>query len=456
VRIRLCGLGRPLVTPTPSSTSKQPASGPPSRGPRGHRIGLLRVGTSVVDQLVSNATNVIVVVIAAHSTTRPEFGLFALVYSLVTLVIGLSRALVSQPLLLFRAGANRSDLDRAPQASFAMLCLGSLIIGVALIPFPIVWGHWAIWGVLTVTMPLILIQDAGRYLFLASGLPKRALASDILWAVCVIGTFAALHVLDVAVTALVGLAVWLASGALAAVVPLLRWGLKVDRSEILKLIRLSREAGLRFLVEFGATTGAAQVILLLTGAIAGTAALGAFRAGFTVFGPINTLAASAAVAVLPELRKWVTRGRADYALKGSLVLGVALSAISGLWLAILLTGPGHEVTRLFGATSVGLRDVIPLLGVRYLFVGLSFGALTSLRAAGQLRVSMPIVVISSVVQVGSGVVLGETNGLHGILVALAVTEAATALALWLAALRRPGADLFSDPPPGALEQATSL
>ncbi len=298
-------------------------------------------------------------------------------------------------------------------------------------------------------MPFILIQDTGRYLFLASGRPSLALASDAMWAVILLGALAGLRLAGVPLGAAEVLDVWLGAGAASAVFPLWRWGLHVTWSRAQQLARRSAEVSLRFLVGVWRSQWRCSTYPAADGSCGRRGGLGRVSCRVQVFGPINTLAASSAIAVLPELRKLVTQGHVKRAVGASFLLGLILSAASALWLGFLLTPRGHSVIQLFGATAIGLRYVIPLLGARYIFTCLVAGALTALRSTGRVRRSTPIVVASSVLQIVTGVVLGEIDGLHGILVALAVTEAATAVALWIAALLPGSQDLFS--PPRTLE-----
>ena len=57
-----------------------------------------QVGFSIADQILSSVTNLLVVVLLARSSTTAKFGRFSIILSVFVIVLGISRALTTEPM----------------------------------------------------------------------------------------------------------------------------------------------------------------------------------------------------------------------------------------------------------------------------------------------------------------------------------------------------------------------
>ena len=149
-------------------------SGPLARL-RGNAAGL-------VDQVVSAGSNAAtgLLVLLFLPPSKADAVLFAI--GVGYFAIGIARALVGDVLLTYSARYGVAEQARhAADATKTAGALGLLTAAVTLA----VWAigpHYLeelVW--LAPLLPFVLVQDAGRYVFLAARRPERALISDLIW-----------------------------------------------------------------------------------------------------------------------------------------------------------------------------------------------------------------------------------------------------------------------------------
>lgn len=142
-----------------------------------------RALAGIIDQGVSSGTNFLTVLIPGLLFGPEDAGTLVLALSLGYIALGVQRAMVGDPLLAY-ASAFEEDERRTlvRDATTTALGLGVLagLIGVI---------AWSTGSALTADMiwlapwlPAVLVQDAGRYAFLAARRPDRALILDVVWA----------------------------------------------------------------------------------------------------------------------------------------------------------------------------------------------------------------------------------------------------------------------------------
>jgi O-antigen/teichoic acid export membrane protein len=222
-------------------------------------------------QGLNAATNVVTAYLAAQLLAPDAFGEFVLAFAGVTLVLAAGRGLVGSTVLV-----HMPTLDETQRPALMRSAIGfTLLVGVAISLILLVVGPPEL-RIFTPWLTGALLQDAGRYLFLAEGKPGLALLLDVAWAV-VQGAILGVWVL---VGAPVGTAVLAGSwgcGALAGAV-LLAVLADIRPGRPGPWVRATRDVAGWFTVV--ALMGAAEVfvVLLVTGTVLGPADAGGIRA----------------------------------------------------------------------------------------------------------------------------------------------------------------------------------
>lgn len=137
----------------------------------------------VVDQIVSSATNFLTAFLASYTLAPDAFSTFVIGYAIVIVISAVGRSLVGEPLLAHlptvAAGA-RSRMFCSAMAcavviggAASILLLGLGLSGARPLTSLIWFAPW---------LPVVFVQDACRFVFLALEDTGRALTIDVAWA----------------------------------------------------------------------------------------------------------------------------------------------------------------------------------------------------------------------------------------------------------------------------------
>ena len=239
--------------------------------------------------------------LAARVLGVESFGLFGIVFLAYVTVLGSARALVSQPLLVHPDEAR----SRAGEAVGSALQVGALAAVAVLIGAAISFAYddrlaWAL-VVLAVCLPLVVLQDLGRYLGFATHRPSSALVLDSAWLVLLVLGAVGLVLLDVrTLPAFVG--AWAGSGALAGLLVLGQ-----QRGQRVALggtwMRTTWVLSWRYLVSFSVTQGAALVASVALSAISGARALAGVRGAALVLSPFTTFVIAGSASSVTDIAR---------------------------------------------------------------------------------------------------------------------------------------------------------
>ncbi|WP_245241023.1 hypothetical protein, partial [Streptomyces spiramenti] len=411
------------------------------------------MAASVADQGVVALTGILVVVVAARQSTAAEFAAFAVVYTVATVLTGLSAAWVGQALVLGRGADARLHAEARGAALFT--ALAATAPGAALLLAGVVVGGplGDAFAALGAVLPLVLTQDTLRYGFSLLGAAHGALAADVLR-------------LAVAVPAL---ALQPAGAGPARLV--LVWGLSALPALLLGavlLLRATRGArptpltarlrrdhlGNRFAAEFGVGQAGTQLAIVGLGLFANPLAVGALRGAATLFGPLNVLFNAANGFGPPQLNR--VHADENKARAAALAAGVTALVAAG-WGAVLFLLPDAAGRAVLGETWDAAVALLPATGVQYTVMALGVCGLVTLRVI-RPRATLPIQVAFSALSVCLLCVGYALGGVIGAAWGLCAGSAAKSAAAWLRVrteLRRPGsggpgaAPLAPVPPPAS-------
>jgi len=369
---------------------------------------------TVGDQGLSAVTNFALSVSIARTVSREAFGAYALCFAIYLIIVGISRSLTSDPLLV-----RFSDQDREAQrgafkaATGAALCIGlvsaAICVTIRLIVGPGVVGQ-AI-GALGLVIAPLLVQDAWRFCFFADGRTPQAALNDGVWAAAQVLLVGALIVRGHPSVGSLIIA-WGLAGTAAAAFGVLQskvvpspWCFRAWLSE-------NRHLSVRYASEFVAGYAATQVILFGLAAIAGLAAVGGFRAAQALLGPLNVLWIGGLAVAIPEAVRLKNASIERMRRLGVIVSGtLAVTAASGALAATLI--PDHIGRAILGASWVDAHGMLLPLGLTIAGNGASVGAIAAVRAFERaqegLRVRLMVAVVNVVITLG----VGSVVGVHG-------------------------------------------
>jgi O-antigen/teichoic acid export membrane protein len=389
-----------------------------------------RIGWNILDQALSSLTNAALSILVARAVTENAFGAFALCFTIYSVLVGVSRGLVSEPLTVRYGDASPKRFDAVRRSAAGSAVAAGFAAGLVLFAFaqtqsealrePLV--------ALALCTPGLLLQDAIRFSFITEGKPRRAAANDFVWAVLQFAAVAWLLYVDTASAGPFVLA-WGGAAVGAALYGLVQTRALPAFGSALRWVRDQSHLSRFFVAEYLTVLGAVQVAFLIVGAIAGVRAVGSLRGAAVVLGPLNILTFGAFAFSVPELvrrRGLPLKRHAELAglLSGTLVFAVAA------WSAVMLLLPTSVGVELLGDTWQGARSVLAPMAVLMAGVAACLGPLSTLRAFGAARESflVGLLVASLLLVLGTlGVVVDDA---HGAAVGFAVAQWTAVPVIW--------------------------
>ena len=391
----------------------------------------------MADQGVSSLSNIVVAIIVARSVSAAEFGAFGVAMVVYQLGLGLTRAAVTDPLLSQHSHEPRdtrarhvprmvgSVLTLALASSVVVLAVGLLLSGPA--------GQALV--ALAWVLPLALVQDLGRYIFVIDR-PQSALVIDIAW-LAGIAVALPLAPADAGVGWFV--VAWGLSAGVGGLIAAL-----IERPSPRSIRPVSwladeREASSRYVGEWMSSQLAGNLTTLAVGPIAGLPALGAVRAVQVLYGPVNTLHAGIYLAVVPEgTRIRNDRGRLRRLMLASTTLIVAAAAV---WMIVCMLLPDSFGESLFGASWARGSDLVVPMGLAMIVSSAATGGFAGIRALGDPRASLRARLATMPGELAApvgGVAVGGASGfVYGLVIARSITSAVWWRAFDRAARRLP-------------------
>ncbi len=409
-------------------------AGSPRRGRLGRALRggkLAGRALTFADQGISSASNMLLSVSIASGVSAAVFGEFALIYSIYWLLLGGTRAAVLDPLLI----TQHNTLKDAPVHSIAALsatAVGALgiPIGLALLLTPLD----AAWAVFFLGLPVLLLQDALRYVGFLADQPGRVVLLDGVWlAVMVVATVLAVTDVISGTAAVLGL--WVLGALLANLLGLLLLRVRFARLHLRRRLREIWPVSGPLLGDFALSNGASQLTVFLLPLVASTALLGSFKAAQVANGPLNITVAAATVICLPMVAGAVDSpsGRA-VALRIGRFASAALAGVAVVYGGALALLPEDAGRALFGP-SWGSGLLVAAVSVQMVLFGITHGALLALRGSSNTRAALWVRVIVTPIALVVPILFTALWGRTGLMVGILVAAAAMSLVSWIAAVR---------------------
>lgn len=377
--------------------------------------------------MIAGGSNVLIAVLAARLLDTALFGLFGLVFLVYAMVQQGARSLVSEPLLLHPQEAR----ERTGEVLGAGATLG---LGLGVIVAAAAAGAWA-WDhrlahalvVLAVCMPLMSMQDLGRYLAFATQRPANALILDLTWLGLQLGAVLALAISGThSLTWFI--AAWAGSGAAAGA-----WVFWQHRGSRLRRgrawIATTWSYSWRYLLAGMAASGSAVSGSFLLGAISGPKALGALTGANLMTRPFTTLQIAAIASGVSEVaHDEQDRPTVLHHVRRTSTLTTAVALVM---LVVLVTLPDALGRLVLGQTWEPAQPLLLPTGLLIVEMGLITGPRSGLLGLRKVGSAMVIDLGQAATLLTATVIGALVDGAVGVAWAVAIGQLWVTAAWWV-------------------------
>jgi O-antigen/teichoic acid export membrane protein len=430
----------PLPGPVPTeggdvSAPMQDGASPPPAAGGGSRGGLARrAGWNLIDQVLSAATNAALSFLVARAVDARGFGAFAVGFVIFTVLIGVGRALVGQPLNIRYSAATGAATHAAVARGMGTILLVTVPAGVLCVGAGLALG-----GILRPTLvafglvlPALIVQDACRLAFFARSRPQLATLNDALWAVVQFSAVAALVASGHASAWSLTLA-WGGSALVCAVLGLFQLRVLPQLSGAASWLREHRDLVGYLVAQFLLGAGALQGGILLVGAFLGIGNLGSLRAAQVLTGPLGVLFSAAMTFGLPEVSR---RATLSAGVRWRIAVGVTGAMLTSalLYTGILVLIPDALGVQLLGDTWSGASEVLLPVSLVSAFAGACLGPVIVILALGESKATFKLTAIEAVMVLTALLAGAGLGGAAGAAWGLCIQQAIL-VPLWFLQLR---------------------
>jgi hypothetical protein len=329
-----------------------------SRGAPARGAGSVAISTTV-DQVLSSASNALMVFVLAQVSSVGQFGIIGLLITVLAVCTGFNRGALGTPLLLTSNLKNRQIVAESDYAVTWSLYNG-VLGGVLILTVGVVFHHPWIGLAFAVGLPGVLAQDVLRLTAIGLVRPGLAVVADALWVASMLGVFVA-NLFGVREPAEFSIYLWGLSALVSAAILAFRLRVAPHHSGILDWWRTYWPARVRF----GSLHSVSQIgmvfVALAALTTAGSVAAAGIRGAFTLFGPIATLLAAMPVVLIPHAARTGNSLGDQWRLvsRTSLATSVLTLVAAGCLMAV----PARLGAAMLGASWQETFSVIPYIGV---------------------------------------------------------------------------------------------
>jgi O-antigen/teichoic acid export membrane protein len=370
---------------------------------------------AVADQLVSSGSNFLVSVAVGRFGGATELGGFAVALFVWLALIGINRAVLTEPLIIVEPELDTPrNLRRALAAQLAVgLALGGAVAAVALVLLAV--GAPGIGGpllALGVVLPMLLSQDLWRALSFGVHRPERALVNDLVFTAVQVVLMAGLIVTGLTSSPWFVIA-WGIGATAGVVVGLVQFRARPATWPHMELLRELWPMSRWLLRDFATLFGAREAYLLIVAAFVTGAEFGGLRAAESLVGPAYVILLSGGNVALPgATRRYREGGCADlasYSRRVTWVVGGAQWAYSAL---LVIFGPWLMVT-VYGAEFEPYTYLVWFAAARCAIAVIPFGPSIAVKVAGLAREMFHARLWVTIVSLPTAVVASAVFGLDG-------------------------------------------
>jgi hypothetical protein len=336
---------------------------------------------TTVDQVLSSASNALMVFVLAQVSPVGEFGIIALLIAMLAGFTGFNRGALGTPLLLTSNLENQYIVEESDYAVTCSLYNG-VLGGVLILTMSTVFHHPGIGLAFAIGLPAVLAQDVLRLTAIGLGRPGLAVVADALWVAPMLCIFLG-NLFDVRETAEFSIYLWVLSALVSAAILAFRLRVMPHHSGILDWWRTSWPARIRF-GSFYSIGQIGYVLMTLAAVItAGSAAAAGIRGALTLFGPIATLLSAMPMVFIPHAARTGNSLGDQWRLLSRTSL--ATSVLTLVAAGCLMAMPTRVGAAVLGASWRETLSVIPYIGVTCAGMCWATGFFTFFQAQGASR-----------------------------------------------------------------------
>jgi hypothetical protein len=351
-------------------------------------------------------------------TSGAEFGAFTIALIVHGLLVGCSRALVGEVILL-RPQRDPQDAEAVRHAALGLVICFSAGIAIVLaaislvLPSPLNGFFLS----LAVAAPFVHVQDMQRYFAFADARPRTAAFLDSGWLIIQLAVSGGV----LATTSdprhlMLG---WAAGAAGSGIAGLIGRKWLPSLHYLPFLVREQKRRAAVFLSDFTMSAGIAQLSFLALPAILSLNAFGLLRLALALVSPLTNLLAGARIVTLAYFGR---RKESDRMAKRVLAAASGIYALTTVgYVSVLLLLPPHIGVVLFGQLWPGVRPLLLLAGVAEAVRVAAFPVIDFMKAfrAGSALVVTRIFagVTFAVGLLAGGAIAGPSGALIGLVIA---------------------------------------
>ena len=389
-----------------------------------------RFGWGLGDQALSSLTNFALGVLVATSVSTHDFGEFNLIFATYLLVLSVSRALATEPLVIRYTNTDEATWRDAARAASGTAFAISIVAGVVCIVGGLIAGGvgGGAFVVLGLMLPGLLVQDSWRFVFFSRARGAHAFLNDLAWAILLLGAAGSAHFLDRHNVALFVLC-WGGAAGLAGIYGMYQLGLLPRPGRIMTWWHAHRGLSVRLAVQFMATSGIVQASVYAVALLASATALGSLRGASLLLGPSQVLVMGAGLVAVPEGARALRHSR--HALR-RLVLAVSLAigVFASLWGVVAYNLPDSWGRSILGATWDSAHDLVVPVTITMVAAGIAAGATSGIRALGAASHSLRGGIVAAAMMATGSIWGAAINGAEGCAWGGAIAAWATVPVWW--------------------------
>ncbi|MGO9252620.1 MAG: hypothetical protein ACLP5J_14850 [Mycobacterium sp.] len=337
--------------------------------------------STTVDQMLSSASNALMVFVLAQVSSAGQFGIIGLLITVVGVCTGFDRGALGTPLLLTSNLTSRQIVAESDYALTWSLYTGG-VGGFLILTLGAVCHHPWIGLAFAIGLPVVLAQDVLRLTAIALGRPSLAVVADALWAAPMLGIFVA-NLFGVRESAEFSIYLWAFSGLVSAGILASRLRVAPHHSRILDWWRTDWPARVRFGSVYAVGQIGVVFVTLAAVTTAGSVAAAGIGGASKLFGPIATLLAALPMVFVPHAVRTGNSVGDQWRLVSR--TSVATSVLTVVATGCLMAVPARVGAAILGATWPVALSVLPYIGVSAAAMCWVWGVTTVFQSRGESR-----------------------------------------------------------------------
>lgn len=309
---------------------------------------------TAIDQFSSSASNFLFVILLAISSSSSDFARSSTIWTTISFTIVIQRSVFGVPLIL---DSNQEDKARVKLSGSRMGALLLAIPGLLLSTLFYLESDQEFFLLIGLLIPLLLLQDLGRYLSISQSKGLKALASDtfILFSVLVAIGFS--WVSKEAIDPLVLLFIFAFGVVGAAIMIFGKSTLVVSQMELRELLRKDRDRRLKLFMDAFLISGTAIGSVLAVWLFYGSQDVAAFNGALTALAPIGL----ATLMVQLVVQHGIVGSDGQVKRREIQILFV-LAILALAWLVLIISVPASFGTKILGETWILSESLFMAVG----------------------------------------------------------------------------------------------